>query len=128
MKPQGWVLYDGGCGFCSRWIGFWAPTLMRVGLGTAPLRADWVRNRTGLPEEVLLRDIRVLMPDGSLASGADAYFYCMKRISWARPIALLFELPMLNTAFRYGYRKFANNRMRISRACRLHPPTHERSA
>jgi hypothetical protein len=24
---RGWVLYDGACGFCSRWIPLWRPVL-----------------------------------------------------------------------------------------------------
>ncbi len=27
VESEGTILYDGACGFCSRWVGFWAPTL-----------------------------------------------------------------------------------------------------
>ena len=121
MENCGWVLFDGSCGVCNRWVPFWAPTLARIGLGTVPLQTDWVRERIRMSDDDLLQDIRVLLADGTVVSGADAYFYCMKRIWWAWPLYLLFQLPVLNTLFRYSYRWFANNRFKISRACRLTP-------
>lgn len=121
MKHNGWVLFDRACGICSRWIPFWAPTLRRIGLETVPLQTDWVRERTGMSDEELLRDIRVLLDDGTVISGADAYFYCMKRIWWAWPSYVLFRLPMLNSVFRLCYRSFAKNRYKISRVCHLKP-------
>jgi predicted DCC family thiol-disulfide oxidoreductase YuxK len=119
VSVRGWVLYDNTCGICRRWVPFWARTLARIGLGTAPLQADWVQERTQLQPDELLRDIRVLLRDGTLISGADAYLYCMRRIWWARPLYAVFRLPILRTAFRLAYWSFARNRMRLSRACRM---------
>lgn len=28
--PRGWVVYDGDCGLCAKWVPFWAPTLRRI--------------------------------------------------------------------------------------------------
>jgi hypothetical protein len=28
--PNGWVLYKGECGICSRWLRFWQPTLASI--------------------------------------------------------------------------------------------------
>ena len=58
---RGWVLYDGGCGVCSRWVPFWAPTLNRLGLDIAPLQAPWVADRLRLGPETLTRDLRLLL-------------------------------------------------------------------
>jgi len=121
MKQRGWVLFDSTCGICSRWITFWESTLSRIGLSTAPLQAEWIRERTNMSEEELLKDIRVLLKDGTIISGADAYFYCMKRIWWAWPLYILFQLPVLNTMFQWCYRSFAINRYQISHLCRLKP-------
>jgi len=123
MTTIGWVLYDGTCAVCSRWVPFWARTLARIGLDTAPLQSQWVRAQTGMSDELLLKDIRVLLKDGTLYSGAEAYFYCMKRIWWAWPLYVVFELPVFNAMFRLCYRAFAQNRYKISRVCRLKTAT-----
>jgi len=34
---KGWALYDDRCGFCRRWIPFWAAALRKRGFGVAPL-------------------------------------------------------------------------------------------
>ena len=120
---RGWVLYDSDCGFCSWWIPLWAETLARRGFEIAPLQAAWVREQTGLASEELVRDIRLLLADGSLLAGGDVYLHVMRRIWWARPFAWLFQLPGLRWAFEQTYRTFNRNRFRISRACRLAPAT-----
>ena len=119
---EGWVLYDGACGICSRWVPSWEPTLNRLGLAIAPLQSPWVKERTGLTQEELLSDIRLLRPDGALLTGADVYRYVMRRIWWTYPLYLLSEIPGLRGLFDWAYRKFAQHRMRISDTCGL-PPT-----
>jgi len=34
---NGWVLYDGSCGFCSRWAPLWERALNKRGFHIAPL-------------------------------------------------------------------------------------------
>ena len=118
-KPLGWILYDDSCGFCRRWIPFWKSTLRRRGFEIAPLQADWVREKLSLSESELLRDLRLLLADGSQICGADVYRYAMRRIWWARPAYLLSVCPGLRSIFDWGYRTFATNRFRVSSACGL---------
>ncbi len=80
---EGVVLYDGQCGFCSRWVKYWAETLRRRGFEIASLDEPWVAERVKMPHEELLTDIRLLTADGQLISGADVYLYVMRRIWWA---------------------------------------------
>jgi hypothetical protein len=47
-EPEGWVLYDAGCGVCARWVPCWAPMLGRLGLAVSPLQAPWVAAQVGL--------------------------------------------------------------------------------
>lgn len=115
----GWVLYDGDCGVCSRWVPSWEPTLSRHGLAIAPLQSTWVQERTGLPPADLLSDIRLLQPNGKLLSGPEVYRYMMRRIWWAYPIYLLSTAPGINRLFDWAYRTFARHRMRISAGCGL---------
>ena len=118
-KPRGWILYDDSCGFCRRWIPFWKSTLRRRGLEIAPLQADWVREKLSLSESEILRDLRLLLADGSQICGADVYRYAMRRIWWARPAYLFSICPGLRNIFDWGYRTFATNRFHISSACGL---------
>jgi predicted DCC family thiol-disulfide oxidoreductase YuxK len=121
--PAGWVLYDGDCGVCSRWVPSWGPTLQRRGLAIAPLQSAWVRERTGLLPADLLSDIQLLQPGGQLLSGPDVYRYMMRRIWWTYPLYLLSKLPGLSQLFDWAYRTFARHRMRISAGCGW-PPRH----
>ena len=119
-KPRaGWVLYDGDCGVCSRWVTSWGPTLLRHCLAIAPLQSAWVQERTGLPPADLLSDIRLLQPTGQLLAGPDVYRYMMRRIWWTYPVYLLSKVPGLSQLFDWAYRTFARHRMRISASCDL---------
>jgi predicted DCC family thiol-disulfide oxidoreductase YuxK len=121
VDPAGWVLYDAACGVCGRWVPFWAPTLAKVGLGVAPLQADWVGERLALTPELRLADIRILLRDGGQVAGADVYRYVLRRVWWAYPAWLLAVTPGIRWLLDRAYRAFADRRMRISAACHIHP-------
>jgi predicted DCC family thiol-disulfide oxidoreductase YuxK len=116
---RGWVLYDGHCGFCSRWVRLWARTLQGRGFDVAALQESWVGEEISMPYEVLLRDIRLLTANGDLVSGADVYLYVARRIWWAWPFYVVFSLPGFNWILHRGYCWFARNRYCVSHACRL---------
>ena len=117
--PRGWILYDDSCGFCRRFVLFWEGPLRRRGFLLAPLQADWVRARLRLSDEELLRDLRLLLPDGSQVCGADAYRHAARRIWWAWPVYCLSIMPGLRPMFDWAYRTFATHRFRVSAACGL---------
>jgi predicted DCC family thiol-disulfide oxidoreductase YuxK len=116
---RGIVLYDGQCGFCSRWVRYWARILERWGFAVASLDEPWVAEKIKTPREEVLTDIRLLTADGQLISGADVYLYVTRRIWWAWPFYAFFSLPGFNRLIHLGYRRFARNRYHISHACRL---------
>jgi predicted DCC family thiol-disulfide oxidoreductase YuxK len=120
--PIGWVLYDDSCGFCRRWVPSWAKTLRRRGFDIAPLQSEWVVERLNVPPGDLLFDLRLLLADGRQVRGADVYRHVMRRIWWAYPLYLLSVAPLLRLVFDWGYRTFADNRHRVSRACGLAGP------
>lgn len=113
----GWILYDDTCGFCRRWVPFWEKPLRRRGFGIAPLQAAWVREKLALSNAELLRDLRLLLADGSQIAGADVYRYATRRIWWAWPVYLFSITPGAKYLFDWGYRKFALNRFHYSSAC-----------
>jgi predicted DCC family thiol-disulfide oxidoreductase YuxK len=116
---RGIVLYDGQCGFCSRWVRFWAGTLERCGFTIASLDEPWVKQKLNISREELLSDIRLLTPDGQLISGANVYLFVTRKIWWAWPFYALFSLPGFNRLIHFCYRWFAQNRYHISSTCRL---------
>ena len=116
---QGWILYDGECGFCSRWVNLWTKTLRRRGFEPAALQEPWVAEKLQMPISELLADIRLLTPGDKLISGADVYLYVARRIWWAWPFYGVFSLPGFNWLIRAGYRWFARNRYCISHSCKL---------
>lgn len=118
-KPAGWILYDDTCGICRRWVPFWENTLQRRGFEIAPLQADWVREKIPPGESALLQDLRLLLANGTLISGADTYRYALNRIWWAYPVYLISVLPLGRWLFNAGYRKFARHRHQLSAACGL---------
>jgi predicted DCC family thiol-disulfide oxidoreductase YuxK len=124
--PRAWVLYDGACGFCRRWVPYWKHTLARRGIAIAPLQEPWVRERLsaqGVSAETQVDDIRLLVGEtDTLLSGAEAYRWVLRRIWWATPLWVLSVTPGLRRVFDRTYRAVADNRHRISRACRLEPP------
>jgi predicted DCC family thiol-disulfide oxidoreductase YuxK len=121
--PVAWVLYDGACGFCSQWVPFWKGTLERRGIGIATLQEPWVAAHLlarGVAMENLLDDLRILVAgSGDVIPGADAYRFAFRRIWWARPLWVLSVTPGLRRLFDLGYRAFAENRYRVSKACRI---------
>ena len=118
-NPAGWILYDDSCGICRRWVPFWETTLRQRGFAIAPLQTDWVKEKLPLDEAARLQDLRLLLPDGQLISGAETYRYAMKRIWWAYPIYLFSIAPVGRNIFNWSYRKFASNRHQLSQLCQL---------
>jgi predicted DCC family thiol-disulfide oxidoreductase YuxK len=120
-RVRGWVLYDGHCGFCSRWVNFWGPTVGRHGFKIAALEDAWVGEKLKMPYKELVTDIRLLTASGELVSGANVYLHVARRIWWAWPFYAIFSLPGFNWLIHVGYRWFARNRYHISDACRIQP-------
>jgi predicted DCC family thiol-disulfide oxidoreductase YuxK len=117
----GWVLYDGACGFCFRWVHLWENVLERRGFVLKDLQSAWADGSLQISRDRLLDNIVVLTRGGGVESGADAYLYVTRRIWWAWPFFALFSLPGFNWVLWRGYRWFNRNRYRISRHCSLPP-------
>lgn len=113
----GWVLCDGDCDFCVRWLHFWFPVLRRRGFKVDTLQADWTSEALGMTHDEILRDIRLLTAAGETYTGADVLLYIARRIWWAWPFRFLFCLPGLNQLIWAGYRWFAAIRHCISGRC-----------
>jgi len=122
LPPEGWILYDGRCGFCFHWVRFWQKAVERRGFAIKDLQSASADGMLRIPEENLLDDVQVLTRSGKLESGANAYLYVSRKIWWAWPFYAVFRLPGFNWMLWRGYRWFNRNRYRISRHCPLPQP------
>jgi predicted DCC family thiol-disulfide oxidoreductase YuxK len=116
---KGWILYDGECGFCFRWVHVWEKFVKTRGFALKDLQSASAEGRLSLSPENLLDDILILTPGGTLESGANAYLFLAREIWWAWPFYAIFRLPGLNWMLGRGYRWFNRHRYRFSSYCRL---------
>jgi len=116
---NGWILYDGSCGFCFWWVHFWEKVVAKRGFALKDLQTALADGIIAIDAHRLLDDIRVLDRQGRLISGADAYLHVAKKVWWAWPFYAIFSLPGFRQILSAGYRWFNRNRFRISKHCPL---------
>jgi predicted DCC family thiol-disulfide oxidoreductase YuxK len=107
---RGWLLYDAACRFCRATAAWLAPIAGRRGFALAPLQAAWVRERLRLPEAELLREMRLLRPDGAHVGGVAAFLELARHVWWARPLVAAARVPLLRRLLDAAYRRFAARR------------------
>lgn len=115
-----WLLYDGTCRFCLAMVNRWRETLECRGFGLAALQDEWVRERLGLPEEELLREMRVLSSDGRVLGAADAFVFLWGKIWWCWPLWALAQIPGARWLINRAYRWVAAHRNCVGGTCSLH--------
>ncbi len=107
---RGWLFYDADCEFCTRLARCVAPRLRRREFDVAPLQDRRVRELLGLSPEALMREMHVVLEDGSQFGGADAAVALAARVWWAAPLAWLAKLPGMMAVLRTAYRWVAAHR------------------
>ena len=83
------------------------------------MQSKWVREKMNLPDELLNKDIVLLMQNGTKLVGADAYIFGMKRVWWSSPAGYLLSLPGFKQLTWLFYKIFNHNRFFVSKVCRL---------
>ena len=116
---QGWLLYDGSCGFCSRWVPFWENTLKKRGFHIAPLQSAWVSEQLKIPQNELAADLRLVLAQRRTVARSRSLSILNEANLVGHAALSTFDLARLRTLFNAGYRAFADNRYWISRACHL---------
>jgi hypothetical protein len=67
IPPRGgWVLYDGACGFCFRWVHLGKKVLERRGFVLKDLQSAWADGSLSISRDRLLDDIDVTFPESQL--------------------------------------------------------------
>jgi predicted DCC family thiol-disulfide oxidoreductase YuxK len=114
---RGWFFFDAQCGFCTRIARWLAPILRRRGMDVAPLQDPRVRALLGLSHEDLMREMRVVMTDGTHSGGADAAVALGREIWWARPLVWLAKVPGMMALMRRAYHWIAATRNCGAESC-----------
>ncbi|MEE3200345.1 MAG: DCC1-like thiol-disulfide oxidoreductase family protein, partial [Planctomycetota bacterium] len=118
-----WLLYDGTCRFCLGMVNRWRGALECRGFGFAARQEGWVRERLDLPEEELLREMRVLTPCGKVLGAADAFVFLWGKIWWCWPLWILAHIPGARWLINRAYSWVAAHRNCLGGACSLHDHT-----
>ena len=113
----GWILYDGECAFCLRWVRRIERPLLRCGYEFVPLQTPWVKNRLNVSDADLLAEMRLMLPDQSMLGGADAAVVFARHIWWLWPLWAVGKIPGAMTPLRASYRFIARNRHCINGSC-----------
>jgi predicted DCC family thiol-disulfide oxidoreductase YuxK len=113
----GWLFFDAECAFCVALARRMARILVPRGFAVAPLQDRRVADLLGLPQEELLREMRVLTAQGKRYGGADAVVFLASRVWWAWPLAALAQLPGVMPLLRAAYRSVAARRKCAALAC-----------
>jgi predicted DCC family thiol-disulfide oxidoreductase YuxK len=114
---RGWLFFDAECGFCTRIARWVAPILARREIGLAPLQDPRVGALLGLSQTELLREMRVLMADGTHSGGADAAVALAREIWWARPLVWFSKIPGAMNLLRRAYHWVAARRRCSAESC-----------
>src|ERR1700758_3214924 len=64
VPSKGWILYDGGCGFCFRWVHCWEKVVAGRGFALKDLQSAYSDGSLQISQENLLDDIQVLTRAG----------------------------------------------------------------
>jgi predicted DCC family thiol-disulfide oxidoreductase YuxK len=119
---RGWLFFDAECGFCTRIARWVAPILARREIGLAPLQDPRVGPLLGLSQMDVLREIRVLMADGTHSGGADAAVALAREIWWARPLVWFSKIPGAMNLLRRAYYGIAARRHCAATQCETAEP------
>jgi predicted DCC family thiol-disulfide oxidoreductase YuxK len=115
----GWLLYDGACGICSHGVARAGGHLDRIGLHRAALQEPWVAHRLGA--DGLLDDLALLLADGQILRGAQAYRWVLARRWWTWPLWAVAATPPTRWLWDVVYRLIARHRHGLAAACGLRP-------
>ena len=116
---RGWFFFDAECGFCTR-IARWAkPILARREIGVAALQDPRVGALLGLSAAQLMREMRVVMADGTHRGGADAAVALAREVWWARPLVWVARIPGAMELLRWVYRWIAARRHCAAAQCKV---------
>lgn len=118
-KARGWVFYDADCHFCTALARKFQRLLASREVDLLPLQTPGLAERLHLSHSELLKEMRVLRPDGHCTGGADALLEIARDFWWAWPLRQLGRIPPVTFFLRAIYRWIARNRSCAAGNCEI---------
>jgi len=122
MHARGFLFFDAECEFCTKLARWTAPMLKRRGVAVAPLQDPRVIALLGIPDNELLRELRLVLSESGQYGGADAVVALAREIWWARPVVWVSKLPGGMDKLWRLYRFVAARRKCAAAGCALPHP------
>jgi len=111
-KPT--ILWDGDCGFCKSWIARWKKRT-KDAVHYIPYQKA-IADFPQVTAEECKRAIQLIMPDGSLYSGAHAVFKALSIAGIYQWLLWFYEqVPLVDRLAEWAYQSIARNRSRLSK-------------
>jgi len=118
-KSTAGVFYDATCPLCVNSARRFARVLARHRFELVPLQKPGAGAWLGVPDDQLLAEMRLRLPDGKVFGGADAVVEIARRIWWAWPLWSFSRLPGARRPLRAAYRWLARHRSCAKGACEI---------
>jgi len=110
VKPL--ILFDGYCGFCRKWVGWW-----RALTGDRVLYEPYQEAGPRFPEidpQRYTQSLQLVQPDGLVLQGAEAVIQSLEGIFYLRWLSWAYRhVPGFSILSEWLYRKVAENRHRV---------------
>lgn len=116
-KIRGWIFYDADCGLCCESVRRTRALFARRGFVWEPLQTTKAAALLGAHAAGPLTEMKLLLADGRVLGGAEAWAEMFLSVWWLWPLGWLMRLPGLKLLSREVYRWLARNRHRLGAAC-----------
>lgn len=117
--PRKWIYYDAACSVCVSGVERWGDLFARRGFVWMPLQTPGAAARLGVSDEDLLAEMHLLLADGRVLRGADAWAAMLRTVWWLWPLGVLLSVPGFREVGRAIYRWVARNRYCVAGKCDL---------
>lgn len=109
------LIYDGNCSVCSTAVDWIREKQKKDAFEMLPCQSPEVKKRfPDVKQEICMRSVQLILPDGSIRSGEKAVPEVLKRLKRYGAAAALFRLPGVGIAARVLYRWFSRHRYQIA--------------
>ncbi len=126
---NGWVFYDAACPLCVAGVRRIGGVFTRRGFVWEPLQTLDAAARLRTSPVEISGEMKLLLADGRVIGGADAWAELFRSVWWLCPLGWLMRLPSLRELSHAAYRWMGRNRYCIGGICRAHilPARHHRT-
>lgn len=119
VTQSGWVFYDADCPLCVAGVRRIGGLFVRHGFVWEPLQGPGIAAKLEASQSDMPGEMKLLLADGRVVGGADAWASLFHSVRWLRPLAWLMQLPVLHGLSHTAYGYVTRNRYCIGKVCRI---------